>query len=159
MADFVKGREEYAVHGKRQILRHAHPGAYTVVSKTISHEAFPVAEDADGNPDYVLQEGEVMVTLTSGPHAGKCVPFQEFQADGTTAFTDGRSTLANLVGVCKDYFGWELSERDVEAGILDRGHLVQNWCTVRDPDGNRVTMTNAVADALRSKKNLDILFS
>ncbi|AMS02308.1 capsid decoration protein [Gordonia phage Adgers] len=156
MADFVKGREEYAVHGKRQILRHAHPGSFTVVSKTISHEAFPVAEDADGNPDYVLQEGEVLVNLTSGPHAGKCVPFQ---LDPTTPFTDGRSTTANLVGVCKDYFGWELSERDVEAGVLDRGHLVQNWCTIRDADGNRVTLTNTVADALRSKKNLDILFS
>ncbi|UYL87183.1 LamD-like capsid decoration protein [Gordonia phage Minos] len=156
MADFVKGREEYAVHGKRNILRHAHPGSYTVQSKTISHEAFPVAEDADGNPDYVLQEGEVLAVLTSGAHAGKVVPFQ---LDGTEAFTDGRSTTDNLVGVCKDYFGWELAERDVEAGVLNRGHLVQAWCTIRDADGNRVALTNTVADALRGKKNLDILFS
>ncbi len=159
MADFVSGREEYAVHGKRNILRHAHPGSFSTVSKTIAKAGtggFPVAEDADGNPDYVLQEGEALVALTSGPNAGKCVPFQ---LDGGTAFTDGRSTVANLVGICKDYFGWELKERDVEAGVLDRGHLVQAWCTIRDADGNRVALTNAVADALRGKKNLDILFS
>lgn len=156
MADFQSGREEYAVHGKRNILRHAHPGSYTVVSKTISHDAFPVATDADGNPDYVLQEGEALVALTSGPNAGKVVPFQ---LDSGTPFTDGRSTVDNLVGVCKDYFGWELKERDVEAGVLDRGHLVQAWCTIRDANGNRVALTNTVADALRGKKNLDILFS
>ena len=68
-------------------------------------------------------------------------------------------TVANLVGICKDYFGWELKERDVEAGVLDRGHLVQAWCTIRDANGNRVALTNTVADALRGKKNLDILFS
>lgn len=158
MADFKSGREEYAVHGKKNILRSAQPGSYTVVSKTVSSAGYPVAVDADGNPEYVLQEGEALAVLTSGPNVGKCVPFQAFQSDGATAFTDGRSDVVNLVGITKDYFGWELKERDVEAGVLVRGQLVQAWCSVRDKDGKRVALTNAVADALRGKKNLDILF-
>ena len=157
MADFVKGRNDYAPHGKKNILRSAQPGSYTVVSKTISHAAFP-EEIIDTFPQKLLQEGEALAVLTSGPNAGKVVPFQAFQSDGTTAFTDGRSDLANLVGVSKDYFGSQLNERDVEAGVLVRGQLVQAWCSVRDKDGNRVALTNAVADALRGKKNLDILF-
>lgn len=157
MADFVSGREEYAVHGKRNILRSAQPGSFTVVSKTISSAAFP-SETIDGFAQKYLQEGEALAVLTSGTHVGKVVPYQAFQSDGTTAFTDGRSDLANLVGVSKDYFGAQLNDRDVEAGVLVRGQLVQAWCTVRDKDGNRVALTNAVADALRSKKNLDILF-
>ncbi|AKJ71804.1 putative structural protein [Tsukamurella phage TIN4] len=147
MADFVSGREDYAVHGKRNILRSAQPGSYTVVSKTVSSAAFPV-EKIDGFDQKVLQEGDVLVALTTGPNAGKVVPFQVGVAED----------LATLVGVTKDYFGWELNERDVEAGVLVRGQLVQAWCSIRDADGNRVAVTNAVADALRGKKNLDILF-
>ncbi|ANA85985.1 head decoration [Gordonia phage Demosthenes] len=155
MADFVSGREDYATHGKRQILRHAQPGSYNVQPKTISHAAFPT-EEIDGHEQKVLNEGEVLVALTSGPQAGKCVPFQ---LDPATPFTDGRSTLANVVGVCKDYFGAQLMDRDVEAGNLVHGHLVQAWCTIRNADGERVTLPNNVADALRDKKNLQIQFS
>lgn len=151
MADFVSGREEYAVHGKRNILRSAQPGSYTVISKTVSSAAYPEATDSDGNLDKVLQEGEALAVLTSGPNVGKVVPFQ---TDGL----EGQGDVANLVGVCKDYFGWELVERDVEAGVLVRGQLVQAWCTIRDASGKRVALTNEVADALRGKKNLDILF-
>lgn len=147
MADFVSGREDYAVHGKRNILRSAQPGSYTVVSKTVSSAAFPT-EEIDGFDQKILQEGDVLVTLATGPQAGKTVPFQVGVADD----------LATLAGVTKDYFGWELNERDVEAGVLVRGQLVQAWCSIRDADGNRVAVTNAVADALRGKKNLDILF-
>lgn len=150
MADFVSGREEYAVHGKRQILRSAQPGSYTVVSKTVSSAAFPT-EKIDGFDQKLLQEGDVLAVLTSGPDVGKVVPFQ---TDGE----EGQGDVANLVGVTKDYFGWELNERDVEAGVLVRGQLVQAWCSIRDADGNRVALTNTVADALRGKKNLDILF-
>jgi len=120
--------------------------------------AYPT-EVIDGFTQKVLQEGEVMAALTSGTHSGKVVPYQTFQADGTTPFTDGRSDLANLVGICKDWFGAQLMDRDVEAGILVRGYLVQSWCTIRNNLGVRVALTNTVADALRSKKNLDILFS
>jgi len=150
MPDFKSGREDYANHGKRQILRSAQPGSYTIVSKTIGHTTFPV-EEIDGFDQKVLQEGEVLAAPTSGDDLGKNVPFQ-------LGATDGRQDVANLVGVCKDYFGWELMERDVEAGVLTRGQLVQKWCTIRDADGNRVELTNAVADALRGKKNLDVLF-
>lgn len=151
MADFVSGREDYATHGKRQILRHAHPGSYSVQSKTISHAAFPT-EEIDGHDQKILQEGEALAAITSGPNAGKTGVFQE-------GATDGRADLANLVGVCKDYFPAQLMDRDVEAGVLVHGHLVQNWCTTRNAAGERVAMSNAVADALRGKKNLQIQFS
>ena len=156
MADFVKGREDYAPHGKRNILRSAQHGSFTVVSKTIDNDTYPV-EVIDGHDQKILQEGEALAVLTSGPQAGKVVPFQALDGNGDP-FTDGRSDVANLVGVSKDYFGAQLMDRDVEAGVLVRGQLVQAWCTVRDGGGNRVALTNAVADALRGKKNLDILF-
>lgn len=159
MADFVSGREDYATHGKRNILRHAHPGSYNVQSKTISHAAFPT-EELDGYDQKILQEGEVLVALTSGPNSGKCIPFQlDATGEGAVAWTDGRSNVANLVGVCKDYFAAQLMDRDVEAGVLVHGHLVQNWCTIRNADGERVALPNNVADALRAKKNLQIQFS
>jgi hypothetical protein len=151
MADFVSGREDYATHGKRQILRHAHPGSFNVQSKTISHAAFPT-EELDGYDQKILNEGEVLAAITSGPNAGKNGVFQ-------LEATDGRADLANLVGVNKDYFGAQLMDRDVEAGVLVHGHLVQNWCTIRNAAGERVTMPNNVADALRAKKNLQIQFS
>ena len=150
MADFVSGRQDFTPHGKRSILRSAQPGSYTVVSKTISHTQYP-SETIDGFPQKVLNEGEALAVLTSGPGIGKVVPFQLGAADG-------RQDPLNLVGVSKDYFGAELMDRDVEAGVLVRGQLVQAWCTIRDAAGVRVALTNTVADALRSKKNLDILF-
>jgi len=158
MANFVSGVTTYTPVGKRQILRSAQPGSYTSLPKTVSYLAYPT-EVIDGFTQKVLQEGEVMAVLSSGTHQGKIVPYQTFQADGTTPFTDGRSDLNQLCGICKDYFAAELMDRDVEAGILVRGYLVQAWCTIRNNLGVRVPLTNAVADALRSKKNLDILFS
>lgn len=158
MADFKSGREDFAVHGKKQILRSAQPGSYTVISKTIASSTFPV-EKIDGYDQKLLQEGEVLVRLTSGPDTGKTVPYQlDPTGEGAVPFADGRSTLTNLVGVSKDYFGWELNERDVEAGCLTRGQLVQAWCSIRSATGERIALTDAVADALRGKKTLDILF-
>lgn len=153
MASFTSGRTDFTKHGKNQILRHAHPGSYDVQSRTISggpSGAWPT-ETIDGFPQRILQEGEAIAAITSGPNAGKFGAYQ-------TGATDGRGDVANLVGVAKDYFGAQLMDRDVEAGVLVRGHLVQGWCTIRDAAGARVTMSNAVADALRGKKNLDILF-
>lgn len=150
MADFVSGRTDYAVHGKKNILRSAQPGSYTVVSKTVSSAQYPT-ETIDGFTQKVLNEGEVLAVLTSGPGAGKVVPFQ-------LGASDGRQDVANLVGVTKDYFAAQLMDRDVEAGVLTRGQLVQAWCTIRAADGTRVALTDTVADALRGKKNLDILF-
>lgn len=153
MASFTSGRTDYTKHGKNQILRHAHPGSYRVQSRTLSGGptgAFPT-ETIDGFPQRILQEGEAICAITSGPNIGKFGPYQ-------AGATDGRELPANLVGISKDYFGAELMDRDVEAGVLVMGHLVQGWCTERNAAGARVPLSNAVADALRGKKNLDILF-
>ena len=152
MASFTSGRTDFTPHGKNQILRHAHPGSYTVVPKTVASGTFP-AETIDGFSQKILQEGEAMAVCTSGADIGKVVPFQ------IGGPTDGRELVANLVGISKDYFGAELNDRDVEAGILDHGHLVQAWCTERNAAGVRVPLSNTTADALRGKKNLQIQFS
>lgn len=153
MASFTSGRTDFTPHGKNQILRHAHPGSYRVQPKTVASAAYP-SETIDGFAQKILQEGEVMAVLTSGPSIGKVVPYAPDGGD-----TDGRELLANVVGISKDYFGAELNDRDVNAGILVFGHLVQAWCTQRNAAGARVPISNATADALRGKKNLDILFS
>lgn len=153
MSSFKSGRTDYTPHGKNQILRHAHPGSYDVRSATVGCATYPV-EVIDGFNQKILQEGEVLAVCTSGVDIGKHVPYQP-----TGGPTDGRELLANVIGISKDYFGAELMDRDVHAGVLNRGHLVQAWCTERDATGKRVPITNATADALRGKKNLQILFS
>jgi hypothetical protein len=154
MASFTSGRTDFTPHGKRNILRHAHPGSYDVQSRTISGGptgSWPV-ETIDGFEQKVLQEGEAIARITSGPNVGKYGAFQ-------AGVTDGRQDVANLVGIVKDYFGVQLIDRDVEAGVLVRGHLVQAWCTERNAAGARVPLSNTTADALRGKKNLQIQFS
>lgn len=153
MADFVSGRTDYDNHGKRQILRSAQAGSYTKVPKTIGHLTYPTETISGFANQKVLQPGEALAVCTSGVDAGKVVPFQ------LGGPTDGRELIANLVGISGDYFGYELTERDVEAGVYVQAYVYQSFCTQRDATGARVVLTNAVADALRGKKNLDILFA
>ena len=151
MASFTRGGGTRKPFGRNQIMRSAKPGSYLEKSYTISSAAHPV-ETVDNETDAkILYPGEAIAKITSGAEAGKFGVRQ-------LGVSDGREDLANLVGVSNDFFPTQLQNRDVEAATLYQASLVQAWCTERDATGARVVMPNATADALRAKKNLQILF-
>ncbi|ANA87248.1 capsid decoration protein [Gordonia phage Gibbles] len=121
---------------------------------TFAHETLPEEDWTDGTGDVhtekILQSGEVLAKITSGPNSGKVGVFQ-------TGATDGRATLANIVGVNDTFAPWQLSKRDIEVAALYHGVVKQAWCFIRDANGDRVVMPDNVADALRGGKGLDVL--
>lgn len=92
----------------------------------------------------VLQSGEVIAKITSGPDAGKVGPFR-------AGATDGRQTAANIVGIAESYVPAMLNERDVDISVCYEATAVQAWCTERDSSGARIPLTDTVANALRNK--------
>lgn len=119
-------------------------------SYTFYKDGIPV-QVIDGANQKVLQPGTALAKITSGPGAGMVGVFQ-------AGVTDGRQTLANLVGIDDTFLPWQLLERDVEVAALYEGTPVQAWCFEYDAAGNRIPLTNATADALRGTKGLDITF-
>lgn len=111
-------------------------------------------ETVDGDTTQkILQPGEAIAKITSGPEIGKYGPFQ-------LGVTDGRQTVANLVGLEHSFQPWALHDGlDKEVGVTTHGVAVQAWCTIRDAGGARIVLTDAVADALRGGKRTDINFS
>lgn len=151
MASFTRGGGARKPFGRNQILRSAKPGSYLEKSYTVSSAAHPTETVDSETNAKILYVGEALAKITSGPEAGKVGVRQ-------LGVTDGREDLANLVGVSNDFFPTQLKDRDVEAASLYQASLVQAWCTERDATGARVVLPNATADALRAKKNLQILF-
>lgn len=124
--------------------------SYTVAASSVPEVTI------DGETRRILQSGEAMAKITSGPQAGKIGPYQ---ADAT----DGRADEANLVGINDTYEPWRLvpqsgSLQDVEVGVLYHGACVQGWCFERNTAGALVPLSNATADALRGSRGVDILF-
>jgi len=110
----------------------------------------------DGEVRRVLQSGEAMAKITSGPEAGKVGPVQ-------AGATDGRAEPANYVGINDTYEPWRLvpqegRTQDVEIGVLYDGACVKGWCLERDAAGALVPLSDATADALRGARGVDILF-
>jgi hypothetical protein len=150
MASFTKGGAGPDPFGKNVYLRSTDPRPHTE-SYTVSAAAVALEEVNGVTDQKILQPGEVMAKITSGPEAGKVGPFQ-------TGATDGRQTAANIVGLNDTFLPWQLLERDVEISVAYDCVAVQGWCFERDAAGVRVTLTNTVADAMRGTKGLDIKF-
>lgn len=77
---------------------------------------------------------------------------------GVAGATDGRQTVANIVGLNDTFLPWQLVERDVEVAVLYRGVAVQAWCFEYDLNGARVALGNTTAAAMFGLKPLDINF-
>jgi hypothetical protein len=149
MPVFVKGGNARTPFGKNVYLRSTRGTkfiAYTVASGSVP----AVTIDTFAN-QKVLQPGTVMAKITSTADAGKIGPF-------SAGATDGRQTLANIVGINDTFLPWQLIERDVEVGILITGVCVQAWCFEGDAGNLNIALTNTTADAMRSTKTMDILF-
>lgn len=127
----------------------------TVGYKTESYTcaaASVTAETIDGATDQkVLQTGEVIAKITSGADIGKVGPFQAL-------VTDGRQTLANIVGLNNTFLPWQLMEHDTEISVIYDATAVQAWCFERNAAGARIALTNTTADAMRSVKGMDVTF-
>lgn len=149
MPHFNPGGGVSPTFGRNEYLRSTENRQFR--SYTVSSAAFPVEKIGDDEGQKFLQAGEVMVTLTGGPEAGKSVPFQ-------TGGANGADSLTGILGLNDSFEPWRLNNGDIEAGIMYHGAATQGWCTIRDASGKRVPMTDAVANAMRSSKTLDILF-
>jgi hypothetical protein len=136
--------------GKNQYLRSTKdvkPESYTCAKGAV-----PV-ETIDGAADQkVLQSGEFLAKITSGPDIGKVGPFQ-------AGVTDGRQTPANIVGVNDTFLPWQLMERDVEVAAVYEASVVQAWCFERNAAGARIPLSNATRDAILALPQLALRFS
>jgi hypothetical protein len=149
MSTFVKGGGVTTPFGRNEYMRSTRGTkfeSYTLAASTVP------ARTIDGAANQkILQPGTVMAKVTSGGESGKVGPFQ-------AGVTDGRQTLANIVGLNDTFLPWQLMERDVEIGVLYTGVAVQAWCFELDASGNAIALSNTTADAMRSTKGLDVLF-
>jgi hypothetical protein len=149
MSTFIKGGSTSTPFGRNEFLRSTKnvlTNPYTVAASTVP------ARTIDGfTGQKILQPGTVMAKITSGPEAGKVGPFQ-------AGVTDGRQTLANIVGLDLTFLPWQLIERDVEISCVYSCVAVQGWCKELDASGAEIVLTNTTADAMRGTKSLDIMF-
>ncbi len=148
MPSFTPGPALRTPFGRNNYLRSTQD--VKTESYTFAAAGIPV-ETIDGTPQKVLQPGEVLAKITSGPDAGAVGVFQ-------AGATDGREDTANIVGLNNTFLPWQLLERDVEVAAVYECTAVQGWCFERDATGVRIALTDATADAMRGTKGLDIHF-
>lgn len=149
MPSFQPGPNLRTPIGRNQYLRSTQDvktESYTVAASTVPVEAIDGAAD-----QKILQPGEVLAKITSGPDSGKVGPFQP-------GGTDGRELTANIVGLNNTFLPWQLMERDVEVAAVYECAAVQGWCFERNAAGARIALADATADAMRGTKGLDIRF-
>lgn len=97
-------------------------------------------------------------TTTELTGAGAGITIAEGTA-GVAGATDGRQTLANIVGINGTFLPWQLLERDVEVAVAVEARVVQAWCIELDASGAEIALTNTTAAGLVAQKSLSILFA
>ena len=149
MPYFVKGGGVTTPFGRNEYLRSTRGAKYD--SAMIAASTVP-AVTIDGNAGQkIFQPGTVIAKITSGAEAGKFGPFQ-------AGVTDGRQTLANIVGINDTFLPYQLIDGDREIGYLYDGTAVQAWCFELDASGLLIPLSNTTADAMRSVKSMDVTF-
>lgn len=151
MSTFVKGGSVSTPFGRNEYLRSTQD--VKTESYTVSAATIPV-RTIDGTSQKILQPGTAMAKITSTGESGKVGPFQE-------GATDGRQTVANLVGLNDTFLPWQLLERDVEISVVYQATAVQAWCLEYTIAGGAtpVALTNATRDAMRGGVRLQINFA
>ncbi len=155
MPGFTKGGGNTTPFGRNEILRSVRD--VKTDSFMFAKSSLP-ARTIDGVAGQkILQPGLVLAKITAAAgtstadDVGKVGPFQ-------AGVTDGRQTLANIVGINFTFLPWQLVERDVEVSAIYEGALVQAWCKELDAAGLEIVLTNATAAGLTALKSLDIRF-
>lgn len=148
MPSYSKGGGNRQPFGSNEYLRSTQDvkkESYTVAAATVPNETI------DGVTQKMLLPGEVMAKITSGGDAGKVGPFM-------AGATDGRQTLANIVGLNDTWLPWQLMEHDNEIAVTYEATAVQAWCFERDAAGLRIALTNTTAAALVAQKGMGVQF-
>ena len=101
----------------------------------------------------VLRNGTAMAKMTSGAESGKVGPIETGDLTGRAP-----ADTANFVGVSMTYVPWQAMRRDVEIGVVYQGVCYLSKCWEVDGSGDYVTLTQGVADGMRSTSTLDLLF-
>lgn len=144
MSTFVKGGSTGTPFGRNEYLRSTRARkteSYTLAASTVT------ARTIDGvSGQKIMQPGTVLAKITSGADTGKVGPFQ---GQAGTTITDGRQTLANIVGICNTFLPWQLMERDVEVAVDYDASAVQAWCKEYDNAGAELVLTNTTAAAMQ----------
>lgn len=147
MPAFAKGPGFRTPFGRNSYLRSTQD--VKTESYTFWKDGIPT-ETIDGTVEKVLQPGTVLAKATSGVGSGKVGVFD------TTA-TDGRQTVANIVGINNTFLPWQLKERDVEVAVVKEARVYQNYC-FQYTAGVRAALTDGITGDLQNKKDLSILF-
>lgn len=164
MASFTKGPNFRTPFGRNEFLRSTRDvktRSWTVAASTVNTVTIDGATD-----QKVLQTGVLLAEITSGPETGKVGPYD-------TLASDGRETLTNIVGINNTFLPWQLMERDVEVAVVYECTAVQAWCLYVEDNGVynggayggiadsvpiEVPPTDAITDAMRGQRGLDIMF-
>lgn len=89
----------------------------------------------------ILQPGTLMAKITSGGGAGMIGPYQ---ADAT----DGRQTIANIVGINDTFLPWQLMEHDTDVAVTYEATVVQAWCFEYTNATTKVALTSTTVNAM-----------
>lgn len=150
MSTFVKGGSTGTPFGRNEFLRSTRDiktESYTLSSFTIP------ARTIDGVAGQkILQPGTIMAKITAGTggtpasEIGKIGPFNI-----DAAVTDGRSTLANIVGIDLTFLPWQAMERDVEISVIYECAAVQAWCLeyLTAAAATPIALSNTTATAMQ----------
>jgi len=153
MSTFVKGGSTGTPFGRNEFLRSTRD--IKTESYTFAASTLPAVTIDSVTGQKILQPGLVLAKITSGGESGKVGPFQ-------AGVTDGRQTLANIVGLNMTFLPWQLMERDVEVAAVYECTAVQGWCFELDAGGLYIALTNTTAAALQrggaAGKGIDITF-
>ncbi len=140
--------------GKNEYLRSTKGNLFTsatVHASTVTAETFKDGQNPQNSQSIkILQSGEVIAKITSGPNSGYFGPFQ-------TGATDGRADVANIAGINDTYNPDQFNRRNVDCAVLYKGTVLRDRIFIRDANGKRVVATDAVVNALRGTAGLDIL--
>lgn len=116
-----------------------------------------------------------LVVAFSGQQGGQVIPLTALTVDttnivgggtaavtvstaGVSGATDGRQTLANIVGLNNTFLPYQALDRDVEIAVIYEATAVQAWCFERDLNGVRTALGNTTAAQLVASKSLSIMF-
>lgn len=149
MTGRFQGRSNRAPFGQNEFLRstkNLKPEGYTFYAPSC-----PTTE-VDGVDDQkILQPGVAIAKITSGAGLGMVGPRD-------AGASDGRQTVANLVGLCYTFLPWQLLERDCEIAVLYDCTAIQDNC-LEVASGEWVALTDTTAAALNAEKGVNILFA
>lgn len=140
------GKNEYLRSTKGNLFT-----SFTCAAATITAETFKDGQNPQNSQSIkILQSGEVMAKVTSGPNVNHVGPFQ-------TGATDGRADINNIVGVNDTYNPDQFNRRNVDIAVLYKGTVLKPRVFIRDANGKRVPAPDSVIDALYGTRGLDIL--